>query len=478
MQAAVHSPCDAPRSAYAWLELAQQYLQQNNLDQAKSALHQAATLAGDNADIYRGLMSAYRALGLASEAAIAEMAALAFEQQSYQQSALMLYNLGTMFLMTQRPLQAEKWLDAALRVDPELVVAHQNLASILETCGKKERARHHRDQAYRRQNVFIDLVEKSKLSVLVLCVAGTGNVPIEFLLPAATTTRIKWVMDYAMLEQADHFPAYDLVFNAMGDQDATATSMEVVQHFLQRCTKPVLNMPSAIARTSREQVAAMLQGIDGLVVPRTVRMPASASENALMGALHIHAIVPPLLARPVGSHGGDGLQLLLDAEELRNQNWDCGEYYFSAYRDFRSSDGYYRKYRMIFIDREPFAYHLAISDQWQVHYASADMLSQAWKRDEERRFLDDPLTVLGKPAMQALRTIGERMDLDFCGVDFSLLEDGRLLLFEANATMLVHLEQFHPELTYKNFYVQRILDAFTCMLQRRIGNSIDAGRTN
>jgi glutathione synthase/RimK-type ligase-like ATP-grasp enzyme len=70
--------------------------------------------------------------------------------------------------------------------------------------------------------------------------------------------------------------------------------------------------------------------------------------------------------------------------------------------------------------------------------------------------------------MQALSEIAQRIDLDFCGVDFSLLPDGRILLFEANATMLVHLEEFHPELQFKNRHVQGILDAFNHMLVERL----------
>jgi hypothetical protein len=256
-------------------------------------------------------MCNYRVAGLSDDATIAELAALAFEQSSRPQTVLMLYNLGTMFLMTQRPISAEKWLRAALRYDPELVVAHQNLASILELDGNKAEAQYHRDQAYRRQNVFIDAVVAP--TVLVLCAAATGNVPIDFLLPVAAITRIKWIMDYAVLEQSDHFPTYDLVFNAIGDQDVTARSSAVV-------------------------------------------------------------------------------------------------------------------------------------------------------------------TVLGPAAMQVLRAIGQRLNLDYCGVDFSLLEDGRILLFETNATMLAHPEQFHTTLHYKNCYVQRILDAFACMMPRRIDASNCVGQ--
>jgi len=164
--------------------------------------------------------------------------------------------------------------------------------------------------------------------------------------------------------------------------------------------------------------------------------------------------------------------LLADTAALRLQNLGDQDYYFSNYHDFHCDDGFYRKYRVIFIDRQPYAYHLAISPHWQVHYANADMLAHAWKLAEEQRFLDDSSAVLGESAMQVLREIGQRLNLDFCGIDFSMLEDGRILLFEANATMLVHLEQFHPALAFKNPYVQRILDAFECMLQSRIDHSI------
>lgn len=49
--------------------------------------------------------------------------------------------------------------------------------------------------------------------------------------------------------------------------------------------------------------------------------------------------------------------------------------------------------------------------------------------------------VLGERAMAAIAAIGRRLDLDYGGMDFTLLADGRLFVFEANATMLVHGER-------------------------------------
>jgi tetratricopeptide (TPR) repeat protein len=425
-------------------------------EQARAALLRAEAIAGDDAGIYRALAIGYCMADMQAEATTAEMAALAYEQRS----AAMLYNIGTALLMTQRSVQAEKWFRAALRIDPAMVIAHQNLATILEANGQSEQAQTHRDQAYSHQNLFIEPAANARISVLVLCAPATGNTPFDYLLPSTSTTRIKWIMDYASEAQIADLPEYDVVFNAIGDHDVSARSQAIVHRFLSVCSKPVLNLPNVIARTTREQMPRLLQGIDGLLVPQVKRM--SATDNRDIG------ISFPCLLRPLGSHGGQGLRLLENVEQYDSVASKNADHYLTAFHDFRSSDGYYRKYRVIFIDRKPYPYHLAIAPQWLVHYVNADMLAHAWKRQEEERFLDAPETVLGPRAMQALSEIAQRIDLDFCGIDFSLLPDGRILLFEANATMLVHLEEFHPELQFKNRHVQGILDAFNHMLVERL----------
>jgi tetratricopeptide (TPR) repeat protein len=451
-------PHSLPMTAQDWLRRAASLLDQGVPEDACAALQQAIVHAPEDAAFHVDLTTACRSAGMEAEAAAAEMAAIALEQRS----SLMLYNLATFYLMTKRPALAEKWYRATLRIDPELVMAHQNLASILELQGRKALAQYHRNQAYGRQCLFVDDAEAPKRSVLILCAAATGNVPFDFLLPQHSTKRIKLVLEYASDEQIDMLPPHDLVFNAIGDQDVTARSEDAMKRFLRRSERPLFNHPDAIARTARELIPALLQDIEHVVVPPTARLHRPG-KGELARALIGNGMRPPLLLRPAGSHGGHGLQLIESAIALIEPAVDQ-DYYASPYHEYRSEDGYYRKYRVIFVDRQPFPYHLAISPHWQVHYATADMLPHRWKRDEEQRFLQEPAAVLGETAMHALRMIGQKLDLDFCGIDFSLLPDGRILVFEANATMLVHLEQFHACLAFKNSYVQRILDAFDAML--------------
>jgi len=191
-----------------------------------------------------------------------------------------------------------------------------------------------------------------------------------------------------------------------------------------------------------------------------VRLSASEiAAGGLAAAVARAGLAPPVLVRPVASHGGQGLVLATDWTTLERTQ-PQGDVYVSRFHDFGSADGYYRKYRTIFIDRRPYPYHLAISPQWLVHHQSSEMADDGARKHEELDFLAAPEAALGRRAMTALQAIGRRLDLDYAGIDFSLLEDGGLLVFEANAAMLTHLEPADGPFAAKNPFIQRIIDAF------------------
>jgi glutathione synthase/RimK-type ligase-like ATP-grasp enzyme len=68
--------------------------------------------------------------------------------------------------------------------------------------------------------------------------------------------------------------------------------------------------------------------------------------------------------------------------------------------------------------------------------------------------------------MAAVGAIGQRLGLDYAGLDFGLLADGKVVVFEANATMLVHPER-DPCFVYRNPAVEAIRSGFEAMLIRR-----------
>src|ERR1700722_3116702 len=88
------------------------------------------------------------------------------------------------------------------------------------------------------------------------------------------------------------------------------------------------------------------------------------------------------------------------------------------------------------------------------------------KREEEE-FLADYKRVFPAATAQAVREVARRLDLDCGGMDCALTRDGRVLLFEANATMNLQLADSRAEFPYKHLYVPRIGAAVADMVRRR-----------
>lgn len=373
-----------------------------------------------------------------------------------------LYNIACVNMRLGRVAPAEQHYRATLARQPDHLDAHINLSAILTGTGRREEAQFHLDFAYSRRNLFERRSAQADKTILILFDAGRGNINLSHLFDPATNDILDWMIEYSSDAQLAALPPHDLVFNAMGDPDLTGAVAGPLQRFLAGKHKPLLNPPDKVAHTARHRLPRLLTGIHGIIVPPLWRCADGAAWNDAATEL-------PLLARPVHTQGGEGMVKIESAQALAALRAGQREpMYVSRFVDYRSSDGYFRKYRVIFIDRVPYPYHLAIGPDWMVHYATADMEAHPWKLEEERRFLDTPAAVLGDEGMAALRAIGRRLDLDYAGIDFSLAPDKRILVFEANPTMLVHPEAATGPLAHKNPYVCRILDAFEAMLKARL----------
>ena len=358
---------------------------------------------------------------------------------------------------------AAQTFTAALTADPALTSARHNLATTLTRLGRSGDAKHHRDIALSAQNLFVQAGPPRSPKALILSLADDGNIPLEHLLPEASFTRIWWFIGHGRTAAAA-LPAYDVVFNAIGDPDMSGQADAAVSAFLRHCTKPVLNDPARVRLTRRDLLPDALADIDGLATPRIVRLaPGATATDATREAANA-GIELPVLLRPAGSHGGVGV---LRVEDWATVSMPTGPaWYLSHFHDCFSPDGFTRKYRGIFVDRVFYPYHLAISPNWLAHYYTADMDAHGWKLAEELRFLTDPEASLGAGGYAALQEAGRRLDLDYCGIDFTLLQDGQILVFEANPTMLVHPEKPDGALAFKNTAVSRIITAVREMIGR------------
>ena len=439
-------------------------------DPALTALELSAAIDADQPGPQLELGHAYAALDRPADAERCFKRALALDPGSAEPHAC----LGMVYLSVGIDDGAEHHSRRALELDGAHAVASQTLAALLEARGEHEAARAQLDIAYRRQSLFAQPAADARLTVLVLATVSAGNVPYTLLMPRSRYSRLVWYMEYARPADTPAPARYDLVFNSIGDADLAGPSAAAVARFLKGCPRPLLNDPDKVMRTRRDRTPGLLGALEDVVVPRTVRLEAAALKARGLATLaREDRFTGPVLVRPAGSHGGLGLQRAADGEALAAIALPEGlDHYLTDYVDYRSRGGLYRKYRILFVDRQPYPYHLAISEGWLVHHESSGMAGFAERRTEEAAFLDDPQSALGARGLAAIRRVGQALDLDYCGVDFSVLPDGRLLIFEANATMLAHKEDPAGPFAYKNPHVERIAQAFQAHMARRAGQSV------
>lgn len=490
----------APRRPGLWVVLARKCLQAGRLGEALSAAERALALDPRNAaanavrgeivaaleELPPGLAERELAAALRPEDpqahldlahAYVDLERPADAERAFKQALELvpaepeaLAGLAAVYLSVGMEDACEHHARRALEVSPGHVVASQALAAVLERRGEAAAAASILDAAYSRQSLFVEPAPQPRGTILVLATRTSGNIPYRYLLPANLYTRLVWFMEHAREDQLAKAPGFDLVFNTIGDPDLAAPTRAIVARVMADCGRPGLNDPDKVAVTCRHLLAGLLGGIEDVVAPRSVRISAAAMQARGLATLIVEAgFAAPLLVRPAGRHGGQGLIKVEAAEALSELPRDLAgvDAYVSEYVDYASRDGFFRKGRMVFVNGEPFPYHWAVSPDWLVHYDNAGMGGEPWRQAEERRFLDDPEGLLGRRAMAAIAAIGARLGLEYCGLDFSLLADGRVLVFEANATMLVHPEDPAGEFAYKNPAVRRITEAFQAMIARR-----------
>jgi len=360
--------------------------------------------------------------------------------------------------------------------------AHQGLALTYFEAGDVELAKLHHSVGFSLEPLrnYAHADQKHDKSLLVLVGGRGGDIPW----PTIVDHSVFFVQTLAVefwrsaLEKLGTLGKYDLILNAIGDADSSDSSLLAAKEFLniysaQRGTlseqTPVINLPDAVLLTGRKSNADRLKWIPfvrtpcSLILNRLAFQNVTSIENCLAGHVDF-----PLLVRSLGFQTGKHFELAQSSAELVDlaQHLPGEELLVMEFLNAMDPDGYFRKYRVMFIDGKIYPLHLALSKSWKVHYFSAAMKDSPENRAKEKFFLEHMNEALGARAIKALSSVQKELALEYAGIDFGLSEDGEVLIFEANPTMIMALPPNDPIWDYRRTPIQVAKQAAKQMLIR------------
>ena len=378
-------------------------------------------------------------------------------------------NLANLLLRANRHAQAREHYETVLRINPDHAPAHQGLGAVLADIGDRAGARHHFEKGFRGHAISTLPYRGTEppVSLLQLISSGGGNIPTASFLDDRIFLTSVIVADY--LDSLAPLPPHQLIFNAIGDADLCQPALEAAARLTARTTAPVINDPRAVMKTGRIDNARRLGAVPGVVAPRTIAI----ARDILAGpdgaaSIASHRFTFPLLLRSPGYHTGRNFVLVEQSAGLSAaaKSLPGDDLLVIEYLDARDKGGNARKYRVMMIGGRIYPLHLAISRHWKVHYFTADMADKPEHRIEEARFLGDMTAALGKAAIAALERIQDALGLDYAGIDFGLGPGGEVLLFEANATMVISPPDPDERWAYRRAAVDRVLKAVVAMIMQ------------
>ncbi|MEO0436180.1 MAG: hypothetical protein AAF098_04670 [Pseudomonadota bacterium] len=301
-----------------------------------------------------------------------------------------------------------------------------------------------------------------------------GHFSTELMLAGADANLYSGSAAGGNLNTIDELPEITLVLNTIACADSMAPALEEIDSFLvERGLTSVVNPPSKVLLSSRDANSERLGDIPNVVFPRTLRLHRGSEPSKEFAAkLRAQDLDLPLILRQSNTHTGRSVKLLTTEAELLeylDATPPGTDLYAIEYIDCKRDQPYYRKIRCFFIDGKFYPVACLSHDTWQIHsgdrYQVMDKVEAT--RNQEQAYLENPERFLGESVFTALHRIAKEIDLDFFGIDFAPDDQGRAVVFEANAAMR-HNYDHAVTFPYTRPHLDRVSEAMQNMIRTRL----------
>jgi hypothetical protein len=367
-----------------------------------------------------------------------------------------------------------------LALNPDDANALMDMSIILQLKGNRELGIAMQDQALSIQQLYRlgpnTLPAGPRLLALLSPGDLTENNVLEFLVEGSDV-----VLDLLYLTPNMPLPAnlpeHDVCMVAVSESDRNRPLLKQIETMLPLWQQAPINLPDRIGRSSRDGTCKLLTSAPGMVMPVTRRVDRDTLHKIGLGQVALVSAIAdtdfPLIVRPVDAHKGIGLNKIETPADIIDYLavQPGADFYISRYIDYRSADGLFRKYRIVFIDGKAFVCHMAISENWMVHYMSAGMTESEVKKNEEAQFMQTFDDEFALRHQQAFNTIQQKMGLEYVGIDCGETAAGELLIFEVDSSMTIHAMDPIATFPYKHIQLGKVFNAFRDLLLHKMQSS-------
>jgi hypothetical protein len=260
------------------------------------------------------------------------------------------------------------------------------------------------------------------------------------------------------------------VFNQISDPDTHKITLSKANEFYQHIPKhiPFFNIPSHIMQTTRDNIYRLLQGIDKLHVPKTVKIQPKSPAD-IYEAITKEGFSFPVIFRQAGDHGGiSTIRVDDETEQFYAFALDGRDYYLTQFTEYANEEGIYAKYRLVVVDGEVYLRHVIFSDSWIIHSESRTFMEKNKHYRQAEKDIFKTFDRQIKPKIQPMiKEVYDRVKLDYFGIDCVIDKVFDVILFETNANMNILLNNAKSKDNIWTKQIDMIIRAIVKMILKR-----------
>ncbi|HIQ46505.1 MAG TPA: hypothetical protein EYH57_02680 [Sulfurovum sp.] len=261
-------------------------------------------------------------------------------------------------------------------------------------------------------------------------------------------------------------PSNVIVFNSICNPDTSSNALKLLSDFMEQIALPVINHPAKVLETSRDSVSQKLSSIDGLIMPKCIKITPRSTKEVKQKITEEHFSFP-FIFRTAGEQGSKNMTLVESMETL-SESLECfaftgdNTFYMIEFIDYRSQDEYYRKARYWVVGDKVIPRHLVIATSWNISYDIKNEMMYHKKelQEEEKLFMQGD----HQDAIKKCLAVKDALGLDYFGIDCNINEEGEMLIFEATPCMALLEDKDFP---YINTAIEKINKALQHLIDQK-----------